>query len=46
MFIAIAALVIVAATLAIHRFVDSFVLATAHQLVLLAAVVGIFIWLQ
>jgi O-antigen ligase len=44
MFVAIAVLVIVAAAIAasaIHRFIDSFVLATILQLILLAAVVAI-----
>jgi hypothetical protein len=44
MFVAIAVLVIVAAAIAasaIHRFIDSFVLATISQLILLAAVVAI-----
>jgi hypothetical protein len=44
MFVAIAVLVIVAAAIAasaVHRFIDSFVLATILQLILLAAVVAI-----
>jgi hypothetical protein len=49
MFVAIAVLVIVVAAIAVsasHRFIDSFVLATALQLVLLTAVVAIFISLR
>jgi hypothetical protein len=49
MFVSIAVLLIVVAALtvaAIHRFIDSFVLAALLQLVLLAAVVGVFLWLR
>jgi hypothetical protein len=49
MSVSIAVLLIVVAALtmaAIHRFIDSFVLATLLQLVLLAAVVTIFISLR
>jgi uncharacterized membrane protein YoaK (UPF0700 family) len=49
MFVSIAVLVIVVAAIAvsvIHRFVNRFEVALVLQLVLLAAVISIFVWLR
>jgi hypothetical protein len=49
MFVAIGVLAIVVAAIAlaaIYKLIDSFVFTIVLQLVLLAAVVGIFIWLR
>jgi hypothetical protein len=49
MFISIGVLLIVVVALAlgaIYRLIDSFVLTTVVQFVLLAAVAGLFIWLR
>jgi len=49
MVVLIGVLVIVVAAIAmsaVHRFIDSFLFATLLQLILLAAAVGVFLWLR